>query len=381
MNSRLTLLVLFLPFLYLHIAFMHPARVENAGNQKASSSVESDSLTQIITSLMEKHHIPGVSILSINNGEIANEITIGIKQAKTDQLIDSSTMFSVGSISKVVNAVLVLKLVKEGKLDLDSDVNEYLTTWKVPLSKMTQDQPVTLRRILSHTAGFSVHGFADYQPGEKLPTTLQILNGSGPAKNRKVKVIFPVGSKFKYSGGGTTVSQLLVEEVTGLPYAEAAETHLIKPLGLNRSTYQNPLPSSYDNIAKAHGKRGQIRALPRAYEAMPEQAASGLWTTPRDLFAILKSLFESEHQDGLLNPELVSDMISKEENTAFGLGPKTTNRDGRLIIHHNGANDSYRAHWKVFWDDKSGYIIFTNGSNGSDLINELNPILDEFIKQ
>ena len=114
---------------------------------------------------------------------------------------------------------------------------------------------------------------------------------------------------------------------------------------------------------------------------MAEKAASGLWTTPSDLFTILGSIFESEENTGFLTPELVSYMISAEKNSEFGLGPKTEVRENELIIFHNGANDSYRAHWKIFWEDKSGYIIFTNGANGLDLIAELNPKLDDLLKK
>ena len=186
-----------------------------------------DNLESAIDSLMKKHNVPGVSIALMKKGKVLPPKNYGIiQEGKTDK-IDDQTVFSVGSVSKVANALIVLKLVDEGKLSLNENVNKYLKSWKVPPNEFTKNNPITLRHILSHTAGFSVHGFADYNPGEKIPTSLQILNGEKPAKSAKVKVIFAPGSRFKYSGGGTTVAQQIIMDVTGMPYEKGGGKDLI----------------------------------------------------------------------------------------------------------------------------------------------------------
>lgn len=341
--------------------------------------IEKDSLDLRIEQLMIKHNIPSLSLALLKKGKLATTKTYGILQKGSDEVINENTMFSVGSISKVVNAILTLRLVEEGKLDLDTDINQYLTKWKVEESKFTQENPVTLRKILSHTAGFTVHGFDDYLPEEELPTTLDILNGNSPAKNDKVYVHFPVGSKFKYSGGGTTVIQHLIEEITDLPYHKAAKELLFDPLELKRTSYENPLPASLGNIAKAHDGQGNAVALPRGYQSMPEAAASGLWITPSELARLLSTLLDAYYEKGepLFSRLLIEDMMTPEPHSQFGLGPEIELTNGETFFYHDGANDSYRAHFKVSLNRQVGYIIFTNGTNGIPLIKELKPLLDE----
>jgi len=342
---------------------------------------ERDGLDSAVESLMKKHSVPGVSVALMQKGKAVTPRNYGIVQkGKTDK-IDPQTMFSVGSVSKVANAIIVLKLVDEGKLDLDEDVNTYLKSWKIPSNEFTKDNPITLRHILSHTAGFSVHGFADYYPGEKLPSPIQTLNGENPSKSGKVEVIFAPGSKFKYSGGGITVAQQIVADITGMPYEKAAAKILFEPMGLKRTSYANPLPSDFGNIAKAHNGNGKAVALPRGYQAMPEMAASGLWTTPSDFLQIFSALLKTSEDKSsrYLSTDILKEMITRQKNTQFGLGPRTGRNKDRTFISHGGSNESYKASFKLFWDEKTGYAIFTNSASGSDFINELRPVLEKHL--
>ena len=347
----------------------------------ASDLRESDSLDSAVESLMKKHKVPGISIALMQKGKALTPRNYGIIQkGKTDK-IDPQTMFSVGSVSKVANAIIVLKLVDEGKLDLDEDVNKYLKSWKIPSNEFTKDNPITLRQILSHTAGFSVHGFADYYPGEKLPTSIQILNGESFAKNAKVEVIFAPGSKFKYSGGGITVSQQIVADITGMPYEKSAAKILFEPMGLKRTSFANPIPADFGNIAKAHNGNGKAVALPRGYQAMPEMAASGLWTTPSDFLQIFSALLKTNKNESerYLSSDILKEMITKQKNTQFGLGPVVKRDKDNAFISHGGSNESYKASFKLIWNEKTGYAIFTNSANGSDFISELRPILEKHL--
>ena len=165
---------------------------------------------------MAHYKVPGMSIAVIRNGKVSWAKGYGLKLAGTTDSVDTETVFSVGSVSKVGTAAVTLRLVDQGKLDLDRDVNDYLTRWQVPQNELTADAPVTLRRIMSHTAGLTVHGFADFQPRESLPTVTDVLEGRAPAKNAPVRVELVPGTQFRYSGGGTTVEQLVIEEVTSL---------------------------------------------------------------------------------------------------------------------------------------------------------------------
>lgn len=332
---------------------------------------------------MKYYGVPGISLAIIKNGKLEWSKGYGHLQEGKGIEVNTESVFSVGSVSKVGAAVIILKLVSEGKLDLDANVNNYLRSWKIEDNNYTLKKPVTLRAIMSHTSGLTVHGFADYLPHEELPTTVEILKGKYPAKNGSVYVNFPVGSRYRYSGGGTTVEQLLVEDMTKLSFHKAAKDLLFTPLKMNRSSYQNPLPEAFGNIAKAHNSYGKTVALPRGYQAMPEVAASGLWTTPKDfskLMIMLMNAYDASNET-FLPSQLVNDMMTKVEPGNYGLGPKIESKDGFISFSHNGANDSYRADFTGFLHNKNGVIIFTNGRRGLDLIDEIKPTLTKILNK
>lgn len=332
-----------------------------------------------ILQLMTAYDVPGVSVAVIKNKQLLWAKGFGVIQAGAIKSIDSETVFSVGSISKVCTAMITLKQVDNKKLDLNKDVNDYLTQWKIPSNRNTRDYSVTLKNILSHTAGLSVHGFGDFQPGERLPNTVEILNGQYPAKNSAVRVIFEPGSQFKYSGGGTTVQQLILEELFNNDFDEIAKNQLFNPLNMKRSSYQNPLPTNFGNIAKAHGRTGQPRALPRGYEAMPEKAASGLWTTPTDLSKVIISLmnsYEGEEEE-FLSPLLTKQMMVPIAPGKFGLGPIINEE---LTFQHGGSNDSYKSFFQGNLKTGNGFVIFTNGANGGRFNKELRGVFENLQK-
>jgi CubicO group peptidase (beta-lactamase class C family) len=262
--------------------------------------------------------------------------------------------------------------VEEGTLQLDTDVNEHLKSWKVPQNRHTRKHPATRRTILSHTAGFNIHGFADFQPGAQLPSVLDTLNGRSPARHRAVRVTFLPGSGMDYSGGGTTVSQLAVSDSTGLNYVEAARRLVFAPLKMTRSTFENPLPGSINNVAHAHDDDGDPATRDRGWEAMPEMAASGLWTNADDLAKFVISLIESyRSEDGFISASLAKDMMSREQNSWYGLGPRINGKDETLVFHHGGANDSYRAWIEGHLNTGDGIVVLTNGTNGHFIYQEI----------
>lgn len=318
------------------------------------------------------HEVPGAVVAIIRNGDIWAIRGYGTRLAGTESPIGPHTVFSAGSISKIVNAALILRLAAEGAVDLDAVADDYLLRWRPPDSTFSNDAPVTLRAILSHTAGFNVHGFPDYEPGEALPTTIQTLNGSLPAKNDPVELNFAPGSGFAYSGGGVIVSQVLVEDVTGLSYEDAARRYVFGPLGMTRSTFANPLPASHGDIARAHDEHGAPAGLPRGWEAMPELAASGLWTSARDLALLVIALNESVRDAGNFLPQsLARDMMTQVPGSWHGLGPRLNGAGETRVFHHGGANNSYRAWIEGHLATGDGLVVLTNGTDGHWIYSEL----------
>ncbi|MEM9909342.1 MAG: serine hydrolase domain-containing protein [Pseudomonadota bacterium] len=316
---------------------------------------------------MEHHRVPGLAIAVIENGETVWARGYGTISAGGEAAVDAQTMFSMGSVSKVVNAALILRVSEDFNLDLDADVNTYLTSWKVPENEFTAKTKVTLRMLLAHTTGFDRHGFADFDPDEPVPTALQTLDGLDPAKHDPVRVKFEPGTAYDYSGGGTTVIQVLIEDVTGLPYTEAAKTYIFDPLGMTRSTFENPLPETYGNIARSHNIWGQRQSRPRGYETMPEMAASGLWTNADDMAKFIAALLS----DDFMPKPVRDDMFTLVKNSEHGLGPKVYDTSVGPVFSHGGANDHYRTWLEGHPEIGSGVMIMTNGTRGSFLRREL----------
>ena len=226
-------------------------------------------------------HTPGVSIAVIHGGKIAWARGFGVRDVERGLPVTEETVFQAGSISKPVFAIAVMRLVAAGKLSLDEDVNRYLTSWKVPPQGAFAPR-VTLRQLLSHTAGLSVHGFLGYLRTEPLPTVPQILDGAPPANSPAVRVNLVPGVRFRYSGGGTTVAQLGVTDVFGKPFPELMDELDLRPLAMAHSTYAKPLPESWHaRAATAYPWKAQ--AVPGRWHVYPEMAAAGLWTTASDL--------------------------------------------------------------------------------------------------
>ena len=327
---------------------------------------------------MAHHRVPGVAIAVLRDGVVVQAAGFGVREAGTQDAVDADTVFSVGSLSKIAAAAATLRLVAAGTLDLDRDVDAYLTSWHVPDATGIGSTPISLRMLMSHTAGLNVHGFEDYQPDEPLPTLLQTLNGTAPAKNDAVVRTSAPGARMRYSGGGVTVEQLVLEDATGRKLEDIARAEVFAPLGMRRSTFGNPLPATFGNIAKAHDGDGARAALPRGWESFPEQAASGLWTSARDLGGLVGALIRSYQGKGEFLPQaLAVQMMTEVEPSLHGLGPRLGGTGVTRLFHHGGANDSYRAWLEGHLHSGDGMVILTNGNNGGDLMMEIRNALND----
>jgi len=203
-----------------------------------------------LTDRMKYYNVPGVSIAFFDHGQVAWARGYGLADIVTRKPVTPDTLFQAASVSKSVTALAALRLVQEGKLQLDEDVNLKLKSWKVPDNEYTKNEKVTLRRLLSHTAGFNVPSVGGYVAGEALPTTVQILNGEKPANNEAVRVNSTPGKEFSYSGGGYVVVQLLLMDVTGKSFPELMHDLVFEPLAMTRSTFENPLPRAYGRMRR-----------------------------------------------------------------------------------------------------------------------------------
>lgn len=335
-----------------------------------------------LTERMAHYKVPGVAIAILRDGEVVRAVGYGVREAGSQDKVDGDTLFSVGSISKVVTAATTLRLVADGRLDLDRDVDDYLKRWKLPASAEVPDPRVSLRMLMSHTSGLGVHGFADYQPAEPLPTLVQVLNGEKPAKNEAVRFKQSPGALNDYSGGGITVEQAVIEDATGQTLGTLAQARVFAALGMKRSTFESPLSAARGNIAKAHDAQGAPTALPRGWESFAEAGASGLWTSANDLGQFVGGLVRSYQGRGDFLPQpLATAMMTEVAPSPFGLGPRLGGAGLGRYFFHLGANESYRALMEGYLETGDGFVILTNGSNGPALIAEVRNALSDAIGQ
>lgn len=320
---------------------------------------------------MAHYQVPGVSVAVIDGGRIAWARGFGMKEAGSADSVTAETLFQAASISKPVAATAMLRLVQEGKLSLDESVNAYLKSWQLPDNAFTAAEKVTLRRIASHSAGLTVHGFPGYHADSAVPTVVQVLDGARPANTAAVRVDTVPGSLWRYSGGGTTLMQLVLTDVTGQPFAELMQQTVLAPAGMSQSTYEQPLPEARAaEAARGHRRDGSL--LPGRWHTYPEQAAAGLWTTPTDLARWALAIDAARRGDAgaILSQATVTEMLTIQKGTV-GLGPFIEGQGTELHFGHGGANEGFRATVIFFPGTGQGAAVMSNNDSGDSLNQEL----------
>jgi len=303
--------------------------------------------------------IPGLSVAAVVDGELAWVKGYGQASVKDSISVSAETMFLAGSISKPVAALRAHQLVESGVFDLDENVNNYLTSWQVPDNEFTQNEKVTLRRILNHTAGLTVWGFPGYDKGDTIPGTVEVLDGKG--NTDPVRVYKAPGESWMYSGGGYTIMQLMISDSERQPFVNVLQENVLNQLGMEKSTFINPLPEVYHHLA-ATGYRSNGNEVEGQWPIYPEMAAAGLWTTPSQLMQWgieIQKIYQSQ-QDGILKYTTVEEMLKPGMNN-HGLGPGI----GEHTFGHGGADEGFRADMTVWKDMPYAIVIMVNSDNGS----------------
>ena len=272
-----------------------------------------------------------------------------------------------------------LRLVEQGKLSLDDDINRSLRSWRLPDSRFTEKDKVTLRQLLTHTAGLTVWGFPGYRMGTAIPTVQQVLDSGGPSNTAAVRNDTTPGSRWRYSGGGITIAQLMTTDVTGESFPALMKRLVLDPAGMTRSTYENPLPQSRDAEA-ASGHERFDTPVPGRYHVYPEMAAAGLWTTAPDLarWALAVTRAFNGNTRSVLSPEMARQMVSKQVqqrppfgNGWWGLGVAVGGEGDSASFSHGGRDEGFVAS-AIMWPKLGrGLFVLTNGVSGA-LLAEIN---------
>lgn len=320
-------------------------------------------LDERVLEYLDEFTTPGAAVALIENGRVAFAGGYG-RSDEVGGSVTTRTGFNVGSISKTITAWGVMRLVERGLLELDVPVSRYLTRWTLPPSEFDA-RGVTVRRLLSHTAGLSLHGYSGWGPDAELPTIEASLSGATNGSG-DVRLIAQPGTEWRYSGGGYTVLQLLIEEVTGHGFADYMRDEVLRPLGMTRS----------DFVVSGDIEAGSSLAFDEFGEPTPSPrftalAAAGLHTTVEDLATFAAAAVEGPGGEppgrGVLRPETVALMIAPVpvSDGAYGLGYGVEPLgEDQVMVGHNGANRGWHAASWIAPSTGEGFVVVTNGSNG-----------------
>jgi CubicO group peptidase (beta-lactamase class C family) len=326
--------------------------------------------THTLADRMKALNVPGVSIAVIHEGKIEWGRGFGVRELG-GAAVNAETMFQAGSISKPLAAMAALSLVQAGKVSLDTDVNTYLTSWKLPSDPVAGGKAITLRELLTHTAGTTVHGFPGYASTEAVPTLVQVLNGEKPANTPAIRSEQAPGKEWKYSGGGYTIMQQTLIDVAKEPFPKLVHDSVLAPIGMTRSTYEQPLPQALrENASTPYRDDG--KPVEGGAHTYPEMAAAGLWTTPTDIakYAIEVEQSLAGKANHVLNAELTRQMLTPGMGN-WGLGVQIGGSEAMRYFSHGGANEGFRNLFVAYEKSGEGAVVMTNGDNGGQLGDEL----------
>ncbi len=340
----------------------------------ALGHAHADKIDDVIQAEMQRRQIPGLSLAIVDGGKIVKMKAYGVIEKGSKVAVTPNTLFQAGSVSKPVAAMAALHWVEQGKLDLDEDVNSKLTTWKVPASEYTREKKTTLRGILSHSAGFTVHGFGGYAKGAPLPGLVQVLNGEVPANSAPIVVdIYPNGQT-RYSGGGYTVMQQLLLDVTGQNFPDLMQSSVLGPLGMTHSTYQQPLPTE-KHAQAALGHDNTRRKVAGGWHTYPEMAAAGLWSTPTDLAKMALAIQTMLHpgpdakasDKSVLSSTIAQQMLTPQSGQAgLGFFLKPPQEFG-----HGGRNEGFDTQFTATRDSGQTAVIMINTNDNSGMMGRI----------
>ncbi len=330
-----------------------------------------------IADRMAFYNVKGLSIAVVNNYKMVWAKGYGWADEKEKLPVTTLTLFKPGSISKSLNAVGVLKLAQDNKLDIYKNINDLLKSWKFPYDSLSNGKKITTANLLSHTAGLSVYGgFPGYDAQTKTPTIPQILDGVAPANTPAVRSLFEPGLQFQYSGGGTIISQLIITDLTKQPYEKFMYDNVLKPMGMTNSFYSAtpPLKSELNKYAMGYTKDGT--KVEATFHTYPEQAPLGLWTTPTDLsnYIIETQLAYQGKSSKVLNQQMASLQLTPYIDNSATMGAFIGLRNGEKYFFHDAGNEGYRGLYFGSVEGGNGVVIFVNSDQGNIILELLNSV-------
>lgn len=338
----------------------------------AEGSPGSDINTELLAA-MQAYHVPVVGYAIIDNYKIVAADTLSIDK---NLQVSTHSLFQAASISKSVTAFGALKLLSQGKLKLDEDVNRVLKTWQIPVNRYNQQHPVTLRQLMDMTSGLSVSGFPGHVQGQPLPTLIEVLNGQPPANTPPVKPFYTPGSRYFYSGGAFQVLEQLIEDTTKQRFQSWMQTEILKPLNMTNSLFEFPLSKDKRSTA-IPGFMLDGSMVKGGWNNYAIAGAGGLWSTPTDIakFAIGVANAYTGKDKTIISSSIAKQLLTRQPNTDYGFGVVVNGSGKTLNFRKAGHNTGYHNEMLMFANTGQGIVIMTNSENGEYIINYIIPVI------
>lgn len=310
--------------------------------------------------------LPGLSIAVFDDYKLVHSQQWGVKNSSAIAPLDAQTAFSTASISKPVTALICVILEERGLLGLDEPIAQSLRNWQLPENEFTRNRPITWRDLLSHRAGTTQHGFADFYEGDKIPTLVESLRGEIPRYDGPIEIRSRPGTKWQYSGGGYVIVQLALEDRFGIPLHQLAQEYIFTPLHMNNTTMVQPGHVEFPvNAAMVHDNNAEV--IRTGLPITPQIAASGMWSTPQDLakFSLgLQRALADRPGSPISNRAAreLTDVISLEDVGGMGMSLfRGFGFGGVDWLQHDGSNTGVGAEMLASMEGGRGIIMMANG--------------------
>ncbi|MFF1600497.1 amino acid adenylation domain-containing protein [Streptomyces mirabilis] len=331
------------------------------------------SLLPVPAEVLERYRVPGVSVAVIIGGELVAAEAHGLAAGGVP--VTPVTTFQVGSLSKHVTAFGALRLVGDGVLALDEDVNTYLRGWRVPDGEV----PVTVRQLLGHLAGLTPTPGKGFQPGDAVPTLLDLLHGSGPATTAPVGRDLEPGTVFRKANVHYSVLQQAMTDATGEPFHQLMRTLVLDPLGMRDSSFDQGFPVMPGRVGKvALGHDAEGRQIEGGRRIRPDAAAAGLWSTAPDLAKLALEIRRSAlgRPLALLREETAAELLTPHRDTFYGLGTVVDATGADTQFGHGGTPTGYHGVSVTRLTAGSGLVVLTNGDAGEHVVKAIAAAMD-----
>ncbi len=319
-----------------------------------------------VATRMNMSKTPAFSVAVIHNGKLDWSQAWG-KLQEDGGNADCDSLFQAGSLAKPVTLMAALRMKASGLVDFDQDIETYFSSYRLPEGQQSKSNPITLRNLLSHSAGIVRGGYAGYANNEAMPTDEQIVRGEAPSNSRKVEVVNKPGESLAYSGGGYTLIEIALQDELNRPFELIMRDWLLAPIGMKQADFTVPLPlSKHSHTARGHEIDGSVIA--GGWNNYPEQAAAGLWATATDLAMFLLELHKGYHgKSDVFTQASIEDILSTPiANHAYGFR-LINDGNGQVFMTHYGGTVGYRAGITLNLRTGNGAVFLANSDNGSNL--------------